>query len=123
MIKKISRGKLRQKRVKRIKKKIKGTPLIPRLCIKKSLKNLYAQIIDDVQGKTLISVSSLNLKIEDSTSDCKKNKKVAEILGKIVAEKAKEKGIDKVVFDRSGYLYHGKVKCFADAARKEGLQF
>lgn len=123
MIKKISRGKLRQKRVKRIKKKIKGTPLIPRLNIKKSLKNLYAQIVDDVQGKTLVSVSSLNLKIEDSTSLCKKNKKVAEILGKIVAEKAKEKGIDKVVFDRSGYLYHGKVKCFADAARKGGLRF
>ncbi len=123
MIKKISRHNLRQKRVKRIKKKIKGTPLIPRLSIKKSLKNLYAQIVDDTEGRTLVSVSSINLKIDDVTTNCKKNKKVAETLGKIIAEKAREKGLKKVVFDRSGYLYHGKVKCFADAVRSEGLQF
>lgn len=125
MIKKLTRNKLRKKRTKRIRKKIKGTANVPRLCVYKSLKNLYCQIIDDQQGKTLLSLSSshLNLEQENSHLVSRKNKKIAELLGRSVAEKASKRGISKVVFDKSGYLYHGKIKCFADSARKGGLQF
>lgn len=121
MVKKISRKELREKRKKRVRKKIRGTQLIPRLCIYKSLKNIYSQLIDDEKGETIFALSTLNLSTKEKPLG--KNKKAAEILGHMVAEKAKEKGITKVVFDRSGYRYHGKVKAFADAAREGGLQF
>ena len=111
-----------RKRHNRIRKKVSGTEKRPRLCLNRSLNNLTAQIIDDVSGKTLVSLSTFN-------KDIKKqlpyggNKKAAEALGKIIAAKAKDKGITSVVFDRGGRQYHGRVKVFADAARKEGLQF
>jgi large subunit ribosomal protein L18 len=101
----------------RIRKKFKGTEERPRLCVFKSLKNIYAQIVDDVTGTTLVSASSL-VDVKD-----KSGKDAAFEVGKLVASKAKGKKIEKVVFDRSGYLYHGRVKAVADGARDGGLNF
>jgi large subunit ribosomal protein L18 len=106
----------------RIRKKIFGTGKRPRLCMHKSHKSLYAQVIDDTQGKTLVAISTLNPEF------LKENKKVAnvksaELLGDKIAKMSLEKGIKEVVFDRGGYLFHGSIKVFADAARKSGLKF
>jgi large subunit ribosomal protein L18 len=101
----------------RIRKKFKGTLERPRLCVFKSLKNIYAQIVDDETGKTLVSASTL-VDVKD-----KSGKDAAFEVGKLVATKAKGKKIEKVVFDRSGYLYHGRVKAVADGARDGGLNF
>lgn len=105
----------RMKRKKRIRKKISGTPERPRLVVFRSNKSIYAQIVDDVAGRTLAAASSL--KLSGLTKD------VAVQVGKEVAGKAKELGIEKVVFDRNGYLYHGRVKALADGAREAGLIF
>ncbi len=105
-----------KKRV-RIRKKISGTELKPRLCIFKSSKNFYAQVINDVTGKTLVSCSSLGAGLGSA------NSKMAQEIGKKIAAKAIEANIKSVVFDRSGYLYHGRIKAFADAAREAGLEF
>ena len=119
MIDKISE---RKKRALRIRKKISGSTERPRLSVRRSLKHIYAQIIDDSTGKSLLQIGSANKEIAQKASD--KNKTdVSRILGEMVAEKAKEKGIVKVVFDRKGYTYHGRVKALAEAARKKGLQF
>lgn len=106
---------------KRIRKRITGSSERPRLCVFRSNKDFYAQLINDVEGKTLISVSS---KAKD-ISDKKESNKIeqAKLVGKLAADKAKEAGFNTVVFDRSGYLYHGRVKAFADAARESGLKF
>lgn len=112
----------RERRHKLIRKKIIGTPERPRLCLFRSSKNLYAQLINDIKGKTLFSLST-------SGEDLKKkviyggNVKAAGLLGEDFARQAAEKGFKKVMFDRSGYMYHGRVKAFAEGARKNGLVF
>jgi large subunit ribosomal protein L18 len=105
----------------RIKRKIRAQKGNLRLCISKSNYNFYAQIIDDEKGSTLLGVSTLNELFKDLKS--RKNIEAAKALGKVVAEKAIEKGIKKVVFDRNGNLYHGKIKAFAESARENGLEF
>ena len=103
---------------KRIRKTIKGTPEVPRLSVFRSNKDIYAQLVDDINGKTLASASSLKMKLEG-----KKKIEQAFEVGKALAEAAKAAGIEKVVFDRGGYLYHGRVKALADGAREGGLKF
>lgn len=110
-----------QRRKLRIKKKIRAQKGNLRLCISKSNKSFYAQIIDDEGGKTLLGLSTLSSDFKDLKS--KKNIEAAKALGKIFAEKALDKGMKKVVFDRNGNLYHGKIKAFAEAARENGLEF
>ncbi len=114
--------KSRLRRHKRIRKKIFGTSERPRLFVFRSLRHIYAHLIDDTQGKTLLTVSTLSpeLKAELKTGG---NIEAARKVGKLLGEKAKEKGITKVVFDRGGYKYHGRVKALADAAREAGLEF
>jgi len=110
----------RKLRQKRIRKKIKGTSSCPRLCVFRSLRGVFLQIIDDEKGKTLVSANYQEIK------KSKKNNtktKTAELVGKLIAKKALKKKIKKVVFDRSGYLYHGQVKAVADGARAAGLKF
>jgi large subunit ribosomal protein L18 len=105
---------------KRIRKIVNGTPETPRLSVYRSNKQIYAQIIDDLSGKTLVSASSLDKEIDAG----KVNKtEQAAMVGKLIAEKAKKANIEKVVFDRNGYLYHGRVKSIAEAAREGGLKF
>ncbi len=112
-----------RKKIKlRIRKRIKGTPDIPRLVIFRSLSNVYAQLIDDINGKTICSVSSIAKDVKGEASKASKTEK-SKLIGKKIAEKAAEKSISKVVFDRNGYLYHGRVKAIADAAREAGLKF
>ena len=106
-------------RHKRVRAKISGTPDIPRLCVYRSLANIRAQIIDDVNGVTLVSASTLEKAFEGNGG----NKEAAKTVGKMIAEKAMAKGIKKVVFDRGGYIYHGRVKELADGAREGGLEF
>ena len=109
----------RIKRHKRVRAKISGTPEIPRLDVFRSSANIYAQIIDDVNGVTLATASSVEKEFEGSGNNCEAAAKV----GKLVAERAKAKGIENVCFDRGGYLYHGRVKALADGAREGGLNF
>ncbi len=118
MIRKPNSNRARLKRHARIRNKINGTASCPRLCVFRSLKNIYAQVIDDVNGVTLVSASSLELKETYGG-----NKDAAKEVGKLVASKAVEKGIKEVVFDRSGYLYHGRVAELAAGAREGGLEF
>lgn len=120
MIKKISSNKTRQKRHYRIRNKIKGTAQKPRLSVFRSLNHIYAQIIDDVQGVTLVSASSMSPEFGKKAGG---NAEAAKEVGLLVAKKAAEKGITTVVFDRSGYLYHGRVAALAEGAREGGLQF
>lgn len=109
----------RIKRHKRVRAKISGTPERPRLNVFRSETNIYAQVIDDVNGVTLVAASSL-----EKSFECDGDKKAAaKKVGQIVAERAKAKGIDTVVFDRGGYVYHGRVKALAEGAREGGLQF
>ncbi len=111
---------LRQTRIReKIKKSANGRY---RLSVFRSSKNIYAQIIDDDKGKTLLSSSTLDKKIKSKFKNTG-NKEAASEIGKILAEKAKEKGIKKVIFDRGKYLYHGRIKALADSARKSGLEF
>ena len=109
----------RLKRHKRVRAKISGTAARPRLCVYRSLANIRAQIIDDVNGVTLVSASTLEKAFEGNGG----NKEAAKTVGKMIAEKAMAKGIKKVVFDRGGYIYHGRVKELADGAREGGLEF
>lgn len=119
MIKRPNTNAQRLKRHKRVRSKISGTPEMPRLNVFRSEANIYAQVIDDVSGKTLVSASSLDKAIEGYGG----NIAAATAVGKLVAERAKAKGIETVVFDRGGYLYHGRVKALAEGAREGGLQF
>jgi large subunit ribosomal protein L18 len=105
----------------RIRKKVLGTAERPRLNVYRSLNNIYVQVIDDLKGVTLVSASSAEGKKESRTTGG--NLASAKSVGKTIAERAKAKGISKVVFDRGGYIYHGRVKALADAAREAGLQF
>jgi large subunit ribosomal protein L18 len=119
---KISRDAHRRRVHDRVRTRVSGTPERPRLCVYRSLGHIYAQVIDDRSGKTLVSASSVD-------SETKKNLKgggnvaAAKVIGKTVGERAKAAGVSKVVFDRGGYKYHGRVKALADAAREAGLQF
>ena len=118
----INRPDTRSQRIKRhnrVRGKISGTAERPRLCVFRSEKNIYAQIIDDVAGKTLVSASSVEKDFEGSGS----NKDAARKVGKTVAERAVAKGIEDVVFDRGGYIYHGRVQELAEGAREGGLKF
>jgi len=119
MIKKPDTNVKRKKRHKRVRGKITGTSQRPRLNVFRSERHIYAQIIDDTQGSTLCSASSVEKEFKGSGS----NKEGAKLVGKAVAERAKAKGIETVVFDRGGYIYHGRVKELADAAREGGLVF
>ena len=118
MISKPDKNKLRLKRHRRIRGKISGPSERPRLSIFRSNKNIYAQLIDDVAGVTLASASTLDENVSDATKV-----EQAAAVGKAIAEAAKAKNISTVVFDRSGYLYHGRVQALADAARENGLDF
>jgi large subunit ribosomal protein L18 len=122
MIKKLSKNEKRKKRHLRMRNKVVGTPGMPRLNVFRSSKNIYAQVIDDAEGITLVSASSLE---NDSSENMVNggNKEGAREVGKMVAKKALEKGIVSVVFDRGGYIYHGRVKELADGAREAGLKF
>ncbi len=119
MIKKIDTNAQRLRRHKRVRAKISGTPERPRLNVFRSEANIYAQVIDDVAGVTLCAASSLEKGFEGLGSNCEAAKKV----GQAVAERAKAKGITTVVFDRGGYVYHGRVQALAEGAREGGLEF
>jgi large subunit ribosomal protein L18 len=110
----------RRKRHFRVRKRIKGTPERPRLAVYRSLQHIYAQVIDDIKGHTLAAASTLDPDLRGAEGN-----KVADAqrVGRLVAERAREKGIETVVFDRGGYLYHGRVKALAEAAREGGLIF
>lgn len=114
----IKRNEIRQRIHSRIRRKLAGTAERPRLAVHRSLNHIYAQVIDDQTGTTLVSASTLALKVKTGG-----NLGAAKEVGKAVAERAKEKGVTKVVFDRGGYLYHGRIKALADAAREAGLEF
>ncbi|NLM62946.1 MAG: 50S ribosomal protein L18 [Mollicutes bacterium] len=120
MIKKVSRNELRKKRQARYKDKVKGTATVPRLNIFRSNSNIYAQIIDDETGNTLVSASTVDkeLKLENGG-----NVEAAKKVGELLAKRAKEAKIIEVKFDRGGYKYHGRVKALAEAARQNGLKF
>jgi len=114
----LARQKVRARRHRRVRLKVMGMPDRPRLTVFRSNKSIYAQVIDDLEGRTLISASSTEVK-ESGLNKAR----MAEKVGELLAAKAKEKNIDKVVFDRGGYLYHGRVKSLAEGARKGGIQF
>lgn len=113
----------RVRRGDRIRKKIFGTSECPRLCVFRSAKNIYAQVIDDASKRTLLSVSSMTKDLASQLKEAKGKIEPAKLIGIAVAKQAKEKNINKVVFDRNGYLYHGRVKALAEGAREGGLQF
>ena len=119
MISKIDRKATRQRRHLRVRTKISGTAECPRLCVYRSNTNLYAQIIDDVAGNTIVSCSTLDKDVKTKHA----NKEAAKEVGNLIAKKAIEKNIKTVVFDRGGYIYHGVVKELAEAAREGGLEF
>ena len=119
MVSKINKKAMRMHRHVRVRGKISGTPERPRLNVFRSNANIYAQIIDDVNGVTLVSANTLEKEFEGATG----NKEAARKVGKLVAERAKAKGIDTVVFDRGGYIYHGRVAELAEGAREGGLEF
>lgn len=122
MIKKVSRAQVRQKKHRRMRNHIVGTAARPRLAVFRSNTHMYAQIIDDAAGHTLVSASTLQA---DVKADLEKTNNVAAAarLGEVIGKKAIEAGITEVVFDRGGYIYHGKVQALADAAREAGLKF
>ena len=112
----------RQRRQQRLRKKISGTTERPRMNIRRSLKNLFVQIVDDTKGATLVAASTVDKDVR-SKQAYGGNVKAASLLGEVVAARAKEKSISRVVFDRGGNDYHGRIKAFAEAARKGGLEF
>ena len=119
MINKTEKKEIRSRIHKRIRRKLAGTPERPRLAIFRSVAHIYAQVIDDTKGATLVAASSVDKGAKTNGG----NVAAAKAIGKAVAERAKDKGITKVVFDRGGYPYHGRVKALADAAREAGLEF
>jgi len=118
---KISRNEMRKRRHRRIRKRVVGTPERPRLCVYKSLRHIYAQLVDDSRGHTLAAASTLDPEIRDQVKS--PDVEAAKLVGQLIARRAQELGIRKVVFDRSGYPYHGKVRALAEAAREGGLEF
>ncbi len=122
MFKTRDRNEDRKIRHARVRKKISGTPSMPRLCVYRSLNNIYAQIIDDTVGNTLVAASTQEKDVMAQIADTDK-KGAAKLVGKLIAERASEKGIKKVVFDRGGYVYTGRVAELAAGAREAGLEF
>jgi len=122
MINKPNRNEIRLRKHLRVRKKIKGTPERPRLAVFRSLNHIYAQIIDDSAGNTLVAASTLDASLKGKV-EFGANKEAAKEVGKLIAVKASQKGIKQVVFDRGGYLYHGRIKELAEAAREAGLEF
>lgn len=122
MITKADKNQARLKRHLRVRKKIQGTTERPRLSIFRSSKHMYAQIIDDIKGVTIASASTLDSELKDGIENGG-NAEAARKVGELVAKRAKANGVEKIVFDRGGYLYHGRVQALADAAREAGLQF
>ena len=119
MVSKVNKNAMRMKRHVRVRGKVSGTPERPRLNVFRSNANIYAQIIDDVNGVTLVSANTLEKEFEGATGNIEAAKKV----GATLAERAKAKGIEEVVFDRGGYIYHGRVAALAEGAREAGLKF
>lgn len=117
-----NREELRQARHSRVRKKVIGSPEKPRLNVYRSLSNIYAQIVDDVEGKTLVSASTLDAEVKGRIKSGG-NVEAAKAVGELVAKRAQEKGIKQVVFDRGGHIFHGRVKTLAEAARSGGLEF
>jgi len=117
-----SREDMRKRRHERVRKGLAGTAERPRLNVYRSLAEIYAQVIDDAQGKTLVAASTIDAELRPKMSGLKKSQQ-ASLVGQVIAERAKAKGISKVVFDRGGYRYHGRVRDLAEAARKAGLDF
>ncbi|NLK67946.1 MAG: 50S ribosomal protein L18 [Clostridiaceae bacterium] len=122
MIKFQDKNKIRLRKHTRVRRKISGTAERPRLCVFRSAKHIYAQVIDDVSGQTLVAASTLDEAIKGKV-DYSGNRNAAREVGKLIGEKAIDKGIKNVVFDRGGYLYHGRVQELADGAREAGLEF
>lgn len=123
MIKKISRNENRKRRHIRVRKKVFGTMEKPRLVVFKSLKHIYAQVVDDVRGKTLFAANTIQKDVKNGITGEMSNLEIARLVGKMLAKKAKETGIEKVVFDKAGYKYHGRIAALADGAREGGLDF
>ena len=113
----------REKAHLRARKRIQGTAERPRLSVYKSLRFIYAQVIDDTRGHTVAQASSADPAVREALGKSTAGKEAAKKVGELVAERAKERGVEKVVFDRGGYIYHGRVQALADAAREKGLQF
>jgi large subunit ribosomal protein L18 len=122
MIKKQPRNELRKRRHRRVRSKISGTPERPRLNVFRSSQHIYAQVIDDQDGRTLVAASSLDPQLREELARGA-NKDAAKKVGEALAQRALDKGITEVVFDRGGYLFHGRVKALADGAREKGLKF
>ena len=122
MLKKADKNAKRLQRHKRVRRKVFGTPQRPRLCVFRSSNNIYAQIIDDTNRVTLVAASSLDEAVKGAVNHTG-NKEAAKLVGEMVAKKAVEKGITEVVFDRGGYIYHGRIKESAEGAREAGLKF
>lgn len=114
---------MQRRRQMRVRKKVQGSAVRPRLSVYRSAKNIYAQVIDDVAGITLVSASSIDKDMVETVKSAKKKSDLSVLVGEQVAKKAIAKGIDKVVFDRNRYEYHGRVKAVAEGARKAGLKF
>jgi large subunit ribosomal protein L18 len=119
MIRKIEKKEIRNRIHRRIRRKLSGTEARPRLAVFRSVAHIYAQVIDDVAGRTLVSASTVDKDGKTKGG----NVAAATAIGKLVAERAREKGVKQVVFDRGGYQYHGRIKALADAAREAGLEF
>ncbi|MCH8205464.1 MAG: 50S ribosomal protein L18 [Chloroflexi bacterium] len=117
-----TRKNLRLMRHARVRRRVRGTEERPRLSVFRALNHVYAQIIDDDQGKTLVAASSLDRQVSEQR-DGKPKTEISKLVGKVLADRAKEKGVTTVVFDRGGFKYHGRVKALADALRKEGIVF
>ena len=122
MLKKADKNAKRLQRHQRVRRKVFGTPQRPRLCVFRSSNNIYAQIIDDTNRVTLVAASSLDEAVKGAVNHTG-NKEAAKMVGEMVAKKAVEKGITEVVFDRGGYIYHGRIKELAEGAREAGLKF
>lgn len=122
MLRKGVRDSQRQRRKRRVRKKVSGTTGRPRMSVYRSNKNIYVQLIDDNEGKTLVSASTVDAELRDRLAELDKTEAAREV-GKVAAERAKEAGVSKVVFDRNGYLYHGRVAAVAEGAREAGLEF
>lgn len=118
----IDRRKARERRRAHVRRKVAGTPERPRLNVFRSLTHMYAQIIDDTQGHTLVAASTVDKELRELVAD-KTKMEQAQLVGRVVAERALQKGVKQVVFDRAGYKYHGRVKALAEAAREAGLEF
>ncbi len=119
----LKRRESRQRRHRRVRKKVVGTTERPRLCVFRSVKHIYAQIFDDTANQCLVTVSTLSPEVRDQVAEAKGKVGKSTLVGKVLAAKALERGITTVAFDRGGYIYHGRVKAVADGAREGGLKF